>query len=76
MKNNVTEVQYKDNTTPQKGSGWWTWDETCDRCGKIIRKYGEWQMGYPKSQGVDITEEDLCLDCLRYLLDERKKSRE
>lgn len=67
MKVNVAEVKYSNPVMLCTGSGWWTWTEICDKCGKISRDSGDaLANGRP-----DTKEEDLCIDCLRHLLDEK-----
>lgn len=35
---NLTEIDL--NGSPAPNTGWWTWDETCSRCGKLIKQAG------------------------------------
>ena len=50
-------------TNIKKSGMWWSWDETCDRCGKTIRDE-DWQT----TKEPDTGEADFCVDCLHYLL--------
>lgn len=48
-----------------KQSGmWWSWIETCGRCGRLIRSHST-----QVSRKPDMEEVDFCVECLRYLLD-------
>lgn len=51
-----TEVMHEDN--------WWSYIETCDRCGKTVLDHA-WKC----SAKPDTNEADFCVDCYRYLLD-------
>lgn len=43
---------------------WWTFDATCDRCGKLIQDCTVSQTYEP-----DLQEPDFCMECIRYFLD-------
>jgi hypothetical protein len=58
-----TKIEYKKSETAD--IVWYTWDEYCDDCGKIIKLNGEWL----SSQEPDISKKDRCLTCLGNLLD-------
>lgn len=45
---------------------WWSHVETCDRCGKLICDHAWRSTAEP-----DIQEEDFCLDCLKYFLNNK-----
>lgn len=63
MKTEIQKVKYNEE---YKTADWWTWKETCDRCGKTIREANVMiTLSEPK------VEIDLCLDCLFKLLDEK-----
>lgn len=51
-------------TNIQHKGMWWSWNETCDRCGETIHDEQSRTTGEP-----DTKEADFCLDCLRYLMD-------
>ena len=42
---------------------WWSFIETCDRCGEFIQGHGWRQSSEPDTQ-----EADFCIECLQYLL--------
>lgn len=62
MKNNMHTVNY--NGTPNKNGHWWVWNETCDRCGRLIL-----DESMHHSCPGDESELDFCTECLRYLMD-------
>ena len=62
MKNNMHAVNY--NGTPNKNGHWWVWNETCDRCGRLIL-----DESMHHSCPGDESELDFCMECLRYLMD-------
>lgn len=43
---------------------WWSYTETCDKCGKLI--FG---CEVLHSEKPDINEADFCVECLRHFLD-------
>ena len=43
---------------------WWSWIETCDKCGKLIHNNSVRYSCEP-----NIEEVDFCVDCMRYLID-------
>ena len=43
---------------------WWSWIETCDRCGKLIYNHS-----VQNSKEPDMEDADFCAECIRYLLD-------
>ena len=43
---------------------WWSWIETCDRCGKLIYNHS-----VQNSKEPDMEQADFCVECIRYLLD-------
>ena len=62
MRYKINEVDLQGNL--QKGSGWWTWEETCDRCGKVIKTVGShFNKSYPSP--LEVTFCDKCLEDLR-----------
>ena len=50
----------------QKDGMWWAWDEFCDRCYKRIHGH---EVKY--SCEPDMNKIDFCVECLRYLLDNK-----
>lgn len=48
----------------EKNGIWWTYTETCDRCGKLIYDHN-WQF----TKEPDANEADFCSDCIGHLLD-------
>lgn len=69
MKINIQEVSYQLNPEPQPGSGWYTYDEYCDKCGITIRKAGTHAV-----RRIEC-EHDYCEECAR-LLSEEEAARE
>ena len=62
MRYRINEVDLQGNI--QKDSGWWTWDETCDCCGKVIKTFGShFNNHYPSS--LEATFCNKCLEDLR-----------
>ena len=51
MKTNIKQVE-----------NWWTYDETCDKCGVLICGHERYHTAKP-----DIKEADFCIGCLKYL---------
>lgn len=51
-----------------KGMIWYTWQEICDGCGKII--YNKNDIRTTKKPNMD--EKDYCIDCLRNQCDYRE----
>ena len=62
MKTNIRRVDYGGNSNVF--GKWWTWDETCDRCGVNTR-----DSFFMTSVKPDESEADFCSDCIRYLMD-------
>lgn len=57
MKTNIQEIDFHGNI--HKGSGWWSWTETCDKCGKKIHG----SSSFMTSKKPDATEKDFCVNC-------------
>lgn len=70
MKTNVRTVSYKTGKDDPT-SDWWTWTETCDRCGKPTETNGYITRFANKT--VNTEESDYCLRCLRELIDAKYK---
>ena len=51
-------------TNIKKDGMWWSWYETCDRCGKVIADE-EWR----STEKPDPEEVDFCVHCLKHFLD-------
>lgn len=68
MKSNIQKVPYSDKC--QGTMDWWSWDEICDNCGKVIFEFGHFQ----NNSKPDDTEEDLCSNCLRLKYGKTKKN--
>lgn len=62
MKTDMHRVDY--DGTPNPNGNWWVWNETCDRCGRIIFDTST-QCSCPH----DENEADFCNECLMYLID-------
>ena len=45
---------------------WWSFIETCDRCGSLVQDYNVKQTNEP-----DVQELDFCYYCLKYFLDNK-----
>lgn len=43
---------------------WWSWIETCNKCGKLIHNHSIQYSSKP-----DIEEADFCAECIRSLID-------
>ena len=43
---------------------WWSWIETCDKCGKLIHTNS-----VQYSYNPNIEEADFCVNCMLYLID-------
>lgn len=43
---------------------WWSWIESCDKCGELIHNHSVQSSCEPNTK-----EADFCVECLRYLLD-------
>ena len=69
MKTNIRRLNYNGKPNPTNGK-WWSWDETCDKCGADCGK-----SGWTTTEKPDTTEKDYCLNCIRQLLDERVKNK-
>ena len=66
MKKNMSEVSYKSPKQDQTGSGWWSWNEWCDKCGKVIHTKESMLHSCPQ----DESQPDYCVECLRSLIDD------
>lgn len=62
MKTNIKEVDLHGKS--HKGAGWWTWTETCDKCGKTIYV----SSSFMSSKKPDVNETDFCVNCYRELI--------
>lgn len=51
-------------TDTKKDRRWWSWYETCNRCGKVITDEDLSSTKKPNTEEVDF-----CVHCLRYFLD-------
>lgn len=51
-------------TNIKKNGHWWSWYETCDRCGKVIV-----DEGWNSTKEPNTEEVDFCIHCLKYFLD-------
>ena len=66
MKNNIQQVKYNENSTIPDKCTWWSWEETCDDCGKIINHFRD----IITTNEPDTTEKDYCIRCLYLRLDD------
>ena len=60
MKTNVQTVKYNQNSTVPNKCVWWSWEEICDDCGKVIYHLRE----LITTEKPKIEENDFCIDCL------------
>lgn len=51
-------------TNIKKDGCWWSWYETCDRCGKVIT-----DEDCSSTKESNTEEVDFCAHCLKYFLD-------
>lgn len=65
MKTNIQQVKYNENSTVPDTMPWWSWEEVCDDCGKVIFKFKD----RLSSQEPDTKHKDYCLNCLHKKLD-------
>jgi len=65
MKNNIQKVKYNPDSNIPDVSQWWSWEEICDGCGKIILNFRDM---ITTSEPI-VKEEDLCLNCWRKRID-------
>jgi len=65
MKTNVQTVKYNQNSTVPNKCVWWSWEEICDDCDKVIHKFRD----VLSSCKPDLNENDYCLNCLHKRLD-------
>lgn len=60
----VERAIIKMKTNIKKDGYWWSWNEICDRCGKIIADEDCTSTKEPNTEEVDF-----CIHCLKYFLD-------
>lgn len=48
----------------QYNGTWWSWEETCDKCNKLIHNDK-----FESTEKPDAEELDLCSNCIRELMD-------
>lgn len=60
----VERIIIKMKTNIKKDGRWWSWHETCDRCGKVISDE-DWS----STEEPNTEEVDFCVHCLKYFLD-------
>ena len=65
MKSNIKKWPFN-TTTSSSVNFWYSWTETCDRCGKLIH-----DNDLQTSKEPNLEEKDYCIDCLRELLKEK-----
>jgi hypothetical protein len=61
MKTNLTIT----DSNPKGLMLWYTWTETCDKCGATIQEVGDWK----HSEKPNMAEKDYCIKCLMEYID-------
>jgi hypothetical protein len=64
MKQNIEKVKYDEHLSSY--AKWWTWDEYCNKCGKLITFKGLLLHSYKPEKDIDY-----CLDCCYEILDNK-----
>lgn len=64
MKTQIEQVNY--DNVPDINGRWWSWNETCNRCGNVVQHKSTMSTAKPNTQEIDF-----CCDCMRYFLDNK-----
>lgn len=65
MKTNIKEIAFPELKKEQIGSGYFSWDEFCDRCKIKIASFGN----HGTNRRPKESSTDLCYECLIYCLE-------
>lgn len=68
MKTNIQKVKYNEKSNIPDKCTWWSWEETCDDCEKVIYNFKD----MITTTEPNTNETDYCIDCLRKALDKSK----